>query len=237
MARTGKNSLGIAISIVVAGALIAFALILSGQSARGLPSSSGHSGGNAFGNNNSGAASTIRAVDEDDHVLGNPNAAVTIVEFSDFECPFCQRLHPTLTRIVEESEGRVRWVYRHFPLASIHANAESSAAAAECVARLAGNGAFWEFGSFLFANQHRLGNALYAEGAAQHGVSESDLTGCMANREVQNRVSGDFDEAVNAGGRGTPFAVIVSAEGEYFPFSGALPYDQLKPILDQALVN
>ncbi|MFQ5540843.1 MAG: DsbA family protein [Candidatus Paceibacteria bacterium] len=236
MSTAKGSNLGIAIAIVIAGAFIALALFLSGQSASGLPANSGHTQG-SFANNNSGTASSIRTVSDTDHIFGNPDAPVTIVEFSDFECPFCQRLHPTLSRVVEESDGQVRWVYRHFPLSSIHPQAESAAAASECVARLAGNDAFWEFGSFLFENQRRLGTALYAEGGARFGISEGDLTSCMNERGIRSRVTGDFNEAIAAGGRGTPFSVIISASGQFFPFSGALPYEQVTSLIEQALVN
>ena len=230
------NQLTISIAIVIAGLFIALALFFSGQSAQGVPRS-GHSQGSGFTNTNSGTASSIRAIDENDHIFGNADAPVAIIEFSDFECPFCARLHPTLTRIVEESEGQVRWVYRHFPLASIHPNAESAARASECVARFAGNDAFWDFGTSLFENQRQLGTSFYTQLAGSLGVDAHNLTSCMNERTVQGRVSNDFNEAISAGGRGTPFAVIVSADGSFFPFSGALPYEQLKPLITQALAN
>ncbi len=91
-----------------------------------------------------GRAAAMRTVAKDrDHIRGNPDAPVTLVEYSDFECPFCKRFHPTVKRIVDEYGGRVRWVYRHFPLDEIHpVKARREAAAAECAAELGGNDAF-----------------------------------------------------------------------------------------------
>lgn len=231
-----KNQLLIPGAIVVAGLFIALAIFFSGGGAN-LPTGGTQDGGSDFGNNNSGSASSIRAVDENDHIFGNPDAPVTIVEFSDYECPFCSRLHPTLERIVAESDGEVRWVYRHFPLNSIHPQATPAAIAAECVARLGGNDAFWDFSQTLFDNQRALGSSLYVREAIALGIDEATFNSCLNDASVVQRVQQDFDEAVAAGGRGTPFSVIVSASGEFFPFSGALPYEQLAPIVEEAKAN
>jgi len=93
----------------------------------------------------------VTPVEEGEHILGNPaNAQVTIIEYSDFECPFCARFHPTLKRIVSESNGNVAWVYRQFPLTQIHQNALERAIASECVAKIKGNDAFWKYADLLF---------------------------------------------------------------------------------------
>ena len=228
---TKSNSLATPIAIVIAGAFIALALFFGGQGT-GTPSTN-----NNEGLNNNGSASSIRAVDDTDHIFGNPDAPVTIVEYSDFECPFCARFHPTVERVVEESDGKVRWVYRHFPLNSIHPNAEPSAIASECVARLAGNDAFWTFANDLFTNQRSLNAAFYAERAALLGISANDFSQCLQDSSVRARVNADLNDVIEAGGRGTPHSVLVTANGEFFPFSGALPYEQVKALVDQALAN
>ena len=102
---------------------------------------------------NSGTVTTkyageVPPVDATDHVQGDPSkAAVTIVEYSDYECPYCARFHPTLEQIVSESSGSVAWVYRHWP---IHQNSMAKLVAAECVAQLKGNDAFWKYTDLLF---------------------------------------------------------------------------------------
>ena len=98
----------------------------------------------------------LPTISDTDHVLGKANAKVTIVEFSDFQCPFCSRHHPTMQRIISEYPDDVRWVYKHFPLESIHPRARPAAEASECVADLAGNDAFWQYADKLFANQSSL---------------------------------------------------------------------------------
>lgn len=229
MAHAGKNNLGIPIAIVVAGALVAGGLFFSGRVAEGVPAG-GHAGGSQ------GPGADFRLPDESDHVRGNPDAKVTIVEFSDFECPFCARLHPTLKRIVEENDD-VQWVYRHFPLSSIHSRALGAATAGECVAQLAGNDAFWTFADSAFANQNRLGNPFYNEQAAAAGIDPGAFSACLADRSVAASIQADGDEAVASGGRGTPFAIVITASGQLAPFSGALPYEQVRSFIDQARVN
>lgn len=85
----------------------------------------------------------FKPVNEDDWVLGNKNAPVTIIEYSDIDCPFCRRHHPTLQDIVEDYNGRVNWVYRHLPLDALHPLARSKAEATECAGAEEGNDAFW----------------------------------------------------------------------------------------------
>ncbi len=87
-------------------------------------------------------------VTSDEHILGNPNATVTIVEYSDYECPYCKQFHPTLKKIVQESNGDVRWIYRNYPL---HQHSFEKLVAAECVAKIKGNDAYWKYGDLLFS--------------------------------------------------------------------------------------
>jgi protein-disulfide isomerase len=177
----------------------------------------------------------LRPAEESDHVRGNPNASITVIEFGDFECPFCARLHPTLSRLVEENDD-VSWIYRHFPL-SIHSNAFSAAVASECIAQLAGEEAFWDFADKAFSNQRRLGTSFYQEVAQSHGIASPALNTCLKDQSVSREVEKDFEETVRLGGRGTPFVVIISKQGQLIPFSGALPYNQISGLIEQVRNN
>lgn len=90
---------------------------------------------------------TVPPVTSDEHIFGNPNATVTVIEYSDFECPFCKQFHPTMKRIVQESNGSVRWIYRNYPL---HQHSFEKLVAAECVAKIKGNDAYWKYVDLLF---------------------------------------------------------------------------------------
>lgn len=89
----------------------------------------------------------IAVREEGDHIYGNPNAKITIIGYSDFECPYCKIFHETLTQIVDESNEEVSWVFRHWPL---HQNSVAKLIASECVATLKGNDAFWEYADLIF---------------------------------------------------------------------------------------
>jgi protein-disulfide isomerase len=224
------NSNSIAISIVIAGIIIAGAIFITKDS-----------GGSVVVNNPSDNTGTVnlndfRKLQKDDHVKGNRNAKVTMVEFSDFECPFCARIHPSLSRILEERDD-VNWVYRHFPLSSIHSRALGSAIASECIADLAGNDAFWQFVDNVFSEENQLGTVFYNSQAENFGINISDFETCINSKEISDKVTEDLNEVIVSGGTGTPYVVIITASGDLRPFSGALPYESILALIDEALVN
>lgn len=225
--QSNKSGYGVPIAVIMAGFIIAGAVFLSG----------GSGGGDVLGKTAQYAANIgFRIPDESDHIRGNLSATISVVEFSDFECPFCARLHPTLARIIEENSD-VKWVYRHFPLSSIHSRALSAARASECIARLGGNDDFWEFTDAAFQNQRRLGNGWYEEIAASLGIGSEEFENCMDDKSIAQDIQKDLDEATASGGRGTPFVVVVSPNGRITTFSGALPYDTVANIIQEARSN
>ncbi len=178
----------------------------------------------------------LPTVSDTDHVLGKADAKVTIVEFSDFQCPYCQRHHPTLQRISKEYGDDVRWVYKHFPLDSIHPNARPAAEASECVADLGGNDAFWQYADKLFANQSSLGDDLYVRLAKEVGVKEDAFKKCYESQKFAERVDADYSQGIQAGVTGTPGNIII-ANGSGVPVSGAVPYEQFQSIIDSLLAK
>ena len=166
-------------------------------------------------------------VAESDHIRGNPAAPITIIEFSDFQCPFCLKFHPTMKQILENYPDQVRWVYRHFPLDSIHSEARPSAEASECAAE---QGKFWEFTDGLFDNQSELGPTLYKELARNLGLDLVQFDDCVFSRRYKDRVEADLQEGIKAGVKGTPGSFI---NGEEIP--GAVPYEYLKAAVEKAL--
>ncbi|HBT81412.1 hypothetical protein A2757_02765 [Candidatus Giovannonibacteria bacterium RIFCSPHIGHO2_01_FULL_48_47] len=230
-----RNPYLIPASIIVAGALVAFAVFYV-KAGPGTSSPSDSS----FENSLSPAAKNIRPVSDKDHILGNPDAPIKIVEFSDLECPFCKSFHPTMKRIVEEygKDGRVAWVYRHFPLDSIHPKARKEAEAAECAAELGGNQAFWAYVDKIFEvtpSNNRLEPSELPKIAEEVGLERGKFEVCLDSGKYAERVAKDLEDAINSGGDGTPYSVVITKDGDFFPFSGALPYQQVKAIVEQAL--
>lgn len=232
-----RNLYLIPASVIVAGALIAFAVFY----AKGVPSTSSPSD-SSFENSLSPEAKDMRPVSSEDHILGNPEAPVKIVEFSDLECPFCKSFHPTLKRIIEEygRDGQVAWVYRHFPLDSIHPKARKEAEAAECAAELGGNQAFWAYVDKIFEvtpSNNRLEPSELPKIAEEIGLERDKFEVCLDSEKYAEHVAKNLEDAINSGGDGTPYSVVVTKNGDFFPFSGALPYAQVKAVVEQALAT
>ncbi|OJI08760.1 MAG: hypothetical protein COV08_03085 [Candidatus Vogelbacteria bacterium CG10_big_fil_rev_8_21_14_0_10_49_38] len=230
MGTNTHKGYGVPIAIVIAGVLIAGALVFAGNSDGGAVSNSNSGHGRAQ------PSGEFRMPNDGDHVRGNPNAPIAVVEFSDLECPFCAQLHPTLSRLVEENED-VKWIYRHFPLSTIHSRALSAAVASECIAQLGGNDAFWKFTDVAFANQRQLGDAWYQTQALSFGIDAKAFASCVNDKGVVADIQMDLDEATSAGGRGTPYVVVITPTGQLMPFSGALPYAQISAVVEQARNN
>lgn len=176
-------------------------------------------------------STSIRLPSASDHIVGSLNAPIILVEYSDLECPFCASIHPTLKRIVAESEGEVAWAYRHFPLENIHSQAQPAAVASECIAKLAGNDAFWTFVDSIFTNQREMSSAYYTQLAVGLGINPTAFKVCVASGEFDSAIDADYTEAVKNGGGGTPFTIVVGRDGAMVPFSGALPYAQIMAVI------
>ena len=174
-----------------------------------------------------------------DHIRGNRDAPVTLIEYSDFECPFCKSFHPTVKKVVDESNGRVRWVYRHFPLDQIHpVKARKEAAASECAAELGGNEAFWKFADRFFevtpSNNKTDIDTVLPRVAREIGLDGAKFASCLASGRHDRRVEEDIQNAVATGGRGTPWTLVVSKGGKIYPLSGAQPYASVKQLVELA---
>lgn len=175
-------------------------------------------------------ATTVDPVTDDDHVRGSKDAPIVLIEYSDIECPFCQRFHPTMKQIKEEYGDKVAWVYRHFPLSSIHPRAQKAAEATECVAELGGEEKFWTYLDGLIAGSD-LSDTGLATAAQQIGVNQAAFTTCLSSGKYAQKVSQQMASGERAGVTGTPGTVLV-AGGQTQLVPGAYPYDQLKTIID-----
>ncbi len=225
-------------AIVIAGLVVAGAIFLTasiktgpGEQTAGT-SPSADSGSQAQPSQPKEGAEAKFTITEEDHIRGNLEAPVTIVEFSDFQCPFCSRFHPTVQQVLEDYPDQVRWVYKHFPLDSIHSQARPAAEASECVFEQKGNEGFWQFADALFENQSRLGEDFYKELAQNLGVNINEFESCVSSRKYKDHVEADYQEGIKAGVRGTPGSFV---NGE--SVSGAVPYETLKSAVERALAN
>jgi protein-disulfide isomerase len=220
-----KQGLGMPIAIVIAGALIAGAIYMTNGS-----NSSRNTADVA-----SGTADKLVAVDlKNDHIFGDPNAKVIILEYSDIECPYCKKFHETMQRIVAEYKGDVAWVYRHLPL---HKNAPREAEATECAFDQKSNDGFWKYLNAIYKatpSNDGLADSELPKIAASIGLDVTKFTQCLDSSKFEAKVTTQANEARTAGARGTPFNFIIVGEDKV-ELRGALPYENLKTIIDQSL--
>jgi protein-disulfide isomerase len=175
---------------------------------------------------------SVRAEDfiDDDPFLGDEDAPLTIVEFSDFQCPFCARFRSqTFDQLKSEyiDTGKVKFVYRDFPLHSIHSEAGKSAEAAQCAND---QGKFWEYHDKIFENQQSLSNSNYKQWATDLGLDSSKFNECLDSGKYTNEVANDLKDATATGGRGTPYFLVGNQ-----PLSGAQPFSAFQALIDSQL--
>lgn len=172
---------------------------------------------------------------DDDPFLGPADAAVTIVEFSDYQCPFCKRFRDqTLDQILETYEGKVRYVYRDFPLSSIHPSAQKAAEAAECANE---QGQFWPMHDRLFAQQPTWANTpdpgeLFKRYATELDLDITRFNKCLDTGKYAGEVLADFDDGVGYGVTGTPTFFINGVS-----LAGAQPFSSFQTIIEAELAD
>ena len=152
------------------------------------------------------------------HIYGNPAAPVSIIEFSDFKCPYCRKIHPVLKRLVNDSDKQINWVFRHFPLGSHKPDVQQEAQASECANHLAGNKGYWQFIDALFAQPRRgqSSEQIINRASSIANIDLSELQECIQSEKFKERVNEDGKEAVSMGLRGTPANIIIHHPSQQF---------------------
>lgn len=186
------------------------------------------------------ALDNVSPVTAQDHIRGNPNAEVIIIEYSDTECPFCKRFQETMRQVMNEygDSGKVAWVYRHFPLDQLHQKARSEAVAFECANELGGNEVFWKYADRLFEitpSNDGLDAAELPKIATYVGLDASAFSACLSSGRYDAHIEAEVQNAVATGGQGTPWSIVVTRSGKKYPLSGALPYEEVKQLIEMAL--
>jgi protein-disulfide isomerase len=234
-------------AIIIGCAIIAIAIIWTNKPAA--PSDS-----SAIGELKPSTEINLAPVTAADHILGNPNAPIIIVEYSDSSCPFCKIFHPTMKRIMDEygASGDVAWVYRHFPLDKadengfiLHPNAGKEAEAMECAAKIGGNEKFWAYTNRLYevtpsvtqATPGGLDQKQLPVIASDVGLDVSSFNECLSSGQFKSKVEAQYIDGLNAGVSGTPYSVILSPTGGKIPLMGAQPYATVKASIEALLAD
>lgn len=235
---TQSNNLTIPVAIVIAGVLIAGAVYLG--TSKGTGTVAGNNQQPQQVAQQTGDLEQMTKISASDHIRGNPDAPVKIVEYSDPECPFCKRFHDTMKQVMDEygKDGKVAWVYRNFPLDQLHSKARKEAVALECANEQGGNDKFWAYADRLYEvtpSNNGLDPAELPKIAQYVGLDVTQFNTCLAGGKFDKHIEDDVQNAVATGGNGTPWSIVVVANGKKYPLSGAQPYASVKQLIDLAL--
>ncbi|MEI6057561.1 MAG: thioredoxin domain-containing protein [bacterium] len=235
-----KNFGPVPAAIVIAAVIIACSIIYVKKPAA--PSA-------IVATNNAGQQTVLKQVTSADHILGNPNAPIKIVMFSDPSCPYCKVFYTTMTQIMKQygAGGQVAWVYRAFPLdkpnpygSVLHKNAGHESQALECAATVGGNDKFWAYANRLYSvtpsvtptTPGGLDQAQLPIIAQFASLDVTKFNNCLSSGQDAAAVEAQYVDGINAGVSGTPSSFIITPSGTMIPIQGAESYGQLKSIID-----
>lgn len=228
-----RSSLAIPAAIVFGFALIAGAILFSGigtQNAITQPTAKVPE---------VAPKTEVRPIDSTDYVRGNPNAPITVVEYSDYDCPFCKNFHDTMNTVMKEFGvgGKVAWTYRQYPIAQLHPNAPRISEAAYCVGDLGGTDAFWKYSDLVFNEREvnaKTEMTRLPEFAEKAGVKRADFNACLESGKNKPRVEASLQEGSLAGAQGTPYSIVMVGDQQAV-INGAQPYPVVKQIIENLI--
>lgn len=234
MEPQSKPSIAIPVAIIVGFGLIAAAILFSGNRATA-PQVAQKDAATVLP-----TKANMRPVDNTDAIRGNPMAPIVVVEYSDYDCPFCKDFNDTMNRIMKDYgvTGKVAWIYRQLPISQLHPNAPKISEAALCVKSLGGNDAFWKFSDTVFnerADTEKTNMTRLPEYAEKAGIKRADFTTCFSGNTFKDAVTTSIAEGTAAGAQGTPYSIVVVGDQQAV-INGAQPYAVVKQIIDN-LVN
>jgi len=224
-----KNKISIPLAIIAAGAMISLAILIA-------KSPSSNSINQPTNEKKDLSEIKISPVGDNDHILGNLNAKVIVVEYSDTECPFCKSFHGIMHQIVDNYGNKVAWVYRHFPIDALHPKARKEAEATECAASLAGNDGFWKYIDKIYEitpSNNGLDPALLSEIANEIGVDKQEFETCLSSQKFKDKINNYISDGAKAGAQGTPYSLVLVNGKVVDVINGAQPFDQVKTLIDK----
>ncbi|MEM7254732.1 MAG: DsbA family protein [Pseudomonadota bacterium] len=179
---------------------------------------------------------------EKDHRVGAADAPITLVEYSDFECPYCKRFHQVAIQLLADMPAQINWVYRHFPLEFHNPGAQKQAEAAECAAMLGGNDAFWKYTDTIYERTRSGGKGFPVAAlhplAVELGLDAEAFEECLGSDKMAKVVQRQYEEGIKAGIRGTPGNIMINnVTGDIEVFAGAASLEQLKAAATRLLAK
>jgi protein-disulfide isomerase len=185
-------------------------------------------------------AMNVKAVTAEDHLYGNKDAKVTLIEYSDYECPYCKVFDGIAKQLVSDYDGDLNWVYRHYPLSFHDPMATKEAEAGECIAELGGNDAFWDFTDEVYSRTKSGGNGLSLNDvyqiASDIGVNANSVKTCVESGKYADKIAQEMADGLTAGVAGTPGNILINNEtGEVKAVHGARNISVFKGAIDELL--
>jgi protein-disulfide isomerase len=243
-----RGSIGLPGAIIIAATIVAVAIIWTQKPAKQSQSTTQQ----VPLRTGSTSAESMQPVTAADHILGNPNAIIKFVEYSDPSCPYCKIFNPTVMRIMNEygPGGKVAWIYRQFPLDKadqsgriLHPNAGREAQALECAQALGGTTGFWAYEKKWFEvfpqdgadRSSDVDNAQIASVADSVGLDPVSFNECIASGRFKNKLDQSYTDGINVGVTGTPYTILITPSGTKIPLVGAQTYQILKASIDTLL--
>jgi protein-disulfide isomerase len=218
-------------AIVVAGVLIAGAVLVVGMQKKNIVTTTAQDT-----TKQQETSITVDPITAKDHRIGDPTTAqITIVEYSDPECPFCKVFHQTMHAVVAHYGGKVAWVYRENPIVSLHPKAYHEAVAMECAASVGGEDAFWKYTDTLIANtpsNNRLDENQLPVFAQNIGLDMKKFNDCLSTGATNTIVDEGLRSGERAGATGTPYSIVLTKDGKQIIIPGAAGEEELKKNLD-----
>ncbi len=239
-----KNNISNNATIIIVAFLIVIALIVLK-----MPKNNPTNTQNADTNKPSKTNVNLSPITSTDHIRGDINAPVVIVEYSDTECPFCKAFHNTMKQILAQYNGKVAWVYRHMPLDCqegtklncqvVHNRARNEALATECASDQGGDAMFWKYLDEVFnrtTSNDTLDPAQLPAIASFLGLDMNKFNTCMSTKKYADKIKNDEQSGENAGGEGTPYSVIVIKKtNQTLPLFGNQPIKNITSFLDTVI--
>ena len=234
-------------AIIIAATIIAVAIIYTMKP-------SAVSVGTTTSIPNQANETSMAPVTSSDHILGNPDAPIKIVEYSDPSCPFCKIFNPTMVQVMAAygAGGKVAWVYRDFPLDKpdangnvLHPNAGTEAQAMECAASLGGNDIFWKYEEEWYQNIPQDGaersvaddQKQMMQDAKDNGIDTVSFNDCVSSGQFKGKVDAEYLDGLNAGVSGTPYSVIITPAGTKIPLPGVQSFATMKSAIDTLITE
>lgn len=229
--------------LIVPGAILIAGLIIGGAIYYSRKSPTATTGENLPSQNQAASPSAspldnLKPITDEDHITGSPEAPVTIVTFTDLECPFCKRFHGTMKQVMDEygKAGKVKWIFRQLPLTQLHSKAKNEAVATECAADLGGNDAFWKYVDRVFEitpSNNGLDPNELLKIAEYTGLNKTKFAACLASGKFDQLINDQIKNGMDSGALGTPYAVIIGPNGQKTAIPGALPITDVKAAIDE----